>query len=114
MSTFFPEEVMLHSFVCALIAGATLQLIDPYRGKLVLYQVTYTRPWFFFEIIFFVLIGILGGLMGSLFLRCNRFVDSYRKRNRFITQNPIWEVTSLALLTSIVSYFTIFTRLSTC
>lgn len=35
--------------------------MNPYHtGKLVLFQVTYDRDWHFFEIIFFVIIGIFG------------------------------------------------------
>lgn len=35
--------------------------MNPYRsGKLVLFQVTYDRDWHFFEIMFFVILGIFG------------------------------------------------------
>lgn len=35
--------------------------MNPFRtGKLVLFQVTYNRDWHFFEIIFFVILGIFG------------------------------------------------------
>lgn len=35
--------------------------MNPFRtGKLVLFQVTYDRDWHFFEIIFFVIIGVFG------------------------------------------------------
>ena len=35
--------------------------MNPFRtGKLVLFQVTYDRDWHFFEIIFFIIIGIFG------------------------------------------------------
>jgi H+/Cl- antiporter ClcA len=37
------------------------QAMNPFRtGKLVLFQVTYDRDWHFFEIIFFVILGIFG------------------------------------------------------
>jgi hypothetical protein len=37
------------------------QAMNPFRtGKLVLFQVTYNRDWHFFEIMFFVIIGIFG------------------------------------------------------
>lgn len=35
--------------------------MNPFRtGKLVLFQVTYDRDWHFFEIIFFIVLGIFG------------------------------------------------------
>ena len=39
------------------------QAMNPFRtGKLVLFQVTYNRDWHFFEIMFFVVLGIFGVL----------------------------------------------------
>ena len=39
----------------------TDQAMNPFRtGKLVLFQVTYNRDWHFFEIMFFVILGIFG------------------------------------------------------
>lgn len=41
--------------------------MNPFRtGKLVLFQVTYDRDWHFFEIFFFVIIGIFG--VGAAYL----------------------------------------------
>lgn len=35
--------------------------MNPYRsGKLVLFQVTYDRDWHFFEILFFIVLGVFG------------------------------------------------------
>lgn len=83
MSHTFSIKTMWRSFYCALVATVTLsvrfrqlpissdgfadchptvhQVMNPFRtGKLVLFQVTYDRDWHFFEIIFFVIIGIFG------------------------------------------------------
>lgn len=44
-----------------MVAAVTLQYVDPFRtGKLVLYQVKYTRGWHGFELIPFCLLGVLG------------------------------------------------------
>lgn len=43
--------------------------MNPFRtGKLVLFQVTYDRDWHFFEIIFFVILGIFGVCVGLCYL----------------------------------------------
>ncbi len=43
--------------------------MNPFRtGKLVLFQVTYNRDWHFFEITFFVILGIFGVLLRVPFL----------------------------------------------
>lgn len=79
MTSNFSIKTMWRSFFCALVATVTLsvsslfymlstfsivetcQAMNPYRsGKLVLFQVTYDRDWHFFEIIFFVILGIFG------------------------------------------------------
>ena len=61
LSYYFPDKTMWQSFVCAMVAAATLQFMNPFRtGKLVLYQVKYTRGWHDFEMIPFCLLGILG------------------------------------------------------
>lgn len=61
MSNHFPAKTMWRSFFCALVATVTLQTANPYRtGKLVMFQVSYDRDWHFFEMIFFVFLGIFG------------------------------------------------------
>lgn len=61
MSHTFSIKTMWRSFFCALMATVTLSAMNPFRtGKLVLFQVTYNRDWHFFEIIFFVVLGVFG------------------------------------------------------
>ncbi|KAJ3136196.1 glycerol ethanol, ferric requiring protein [Geranomyces variabilis] len=109
LSSFFPAKTMVRSFFCALVATVTLQLIDPYRGKRVLYQVTYSRPWHFFELIFFIILGVFGGLIGVLLISVNRRVQKFRKQS-WLKLHPIYEVAALAAGTAFVCYLNIFTR----
>lgn len=46
LSSFFPTRTMIQSFFCALVASVTLQLIDPFRGKRVMFQVIHSRNWY--------------------------------------------------------------------
>lgn len=67
-------QVMFRSFFCAMVAAATLRLLDPFgTGKIVLFQVTYDRDWHWVELAFFVLIGLFGGVYGALFTKLNMF-----------------------------------------
>ena len=54
----------IRQFSASLLVGQVLienQAMNPFRtGKLVLFQVTYDRDWHFFEIMFFIIIGIFG------------------------------------------------------
>jgi chloride channel 3/4/5 len=61
VSYYFPDKVMWHSFVCAMVAAVSLQAMNPFRtGKLVLWQVSYDLNWHDFEVWSFVLIGLMG------------------------------------------------------
>jgi chloride channel 3/4/5 len=111
LSSFFSAKTMLKSFFCTLIATVSLQMIDPYRGKRVLYQMSYSRDWNFFELIFFVLLGIFGGLSGALFIRLNLKIRRLKRMNRWWDSHPIIEVMVLVLLTAFVSYLNPFTKL---
>ncbi|KAG6892754.1 hypothetical protein C0993_003015 [Termitomyces sp. T159_Od127] len=63
MSHGFSIKTMWRSFLCALVATVTLSAMNPFRtGKLVLFQITYDRDWHFFEIMFYVILGIFGVL----------------------------------------------------
>ncbi|KAJ9193087.1 hypothetical protein DTO164E3_8052 [Paecilomyces variotii] len=109
LSYYFPDKTMWQSFVCAMIAAVTLQALNPFRtGKIVLYQVTYTRGWHSFEIIPFIALGILGGLYGGLFIKLNMKIARWRKSRGL--SRPILEVALVALVTAIINFPDIFMR----
>ncbi|KAF9427615.1 hypothetical protein BGZ94_004554 [Podila epigama] len=110
MSYYFSSDTMWHSFFCAMAAAVALKLMDPFRTeKLVVFQVQYDRDWHGFEMMFYLMLGILGGLWGAFFIRMNLRLAAFRKTSwlRFF---PIYEVFSVCLLTAAVGYVNIFTR----
>ncbi|KAF8712293.1 chloride channel, partial [Rhizoctonia solani] len=110
MSHTFSIKTMWRSFFCALAATGTLSAMNPFRtGKLVLFQVTYDRDWHFFEIIFFVIIGIFGGLYGVLVIKFNLQVAAFRRKH--LVGYGVEEAVFLATITAIVSYFNRFLRI---
>ncbi|CAE6458794.1 unnamed protein product, partial [Rhizoctonia solani] len=110
MSHNFSIKTMWRSFFCALAATVTLSAMNPFRtGKLVLFQVTYDRDWHFFEIIFFIIIGIFGGLYGALVIKFNLQVAAFRKKH--LVGYGVEEAVFLATITAIVSYFNRFLRI---
>lgn len=126
---------MWQSFVCAMVAAVTLQAFNPFRtGKLVLYQVTYSSGWHGFEMIPFILLGILGvrqsirhslyswlttvttpqGVYGGLFIKLNMKIAEWRKHSRLI-KSPVLEVVAVALVTALINYPNVFMRcVTTC
>lgn len=101
---------MWQSFVCAMVAAVTLKGFNPFRtGKLVLYQVTYTSGWHDFEIIPFVILGIIGGLYGGLFIKMNMKIAHWRKFSRWAGY-PVTEVLIAATITAIINFPNKFMR----
>ena len=84
--------------------------MNPFRtGKLVLFQVEYNREWHYFEIVFFLLIGIMGGLYGEYVLRFNLQVQRFRKK--YLANYGVQEAVILASVTAMICYFNRFLRL---
>jgi len=101
---------MWRSFFCALVATAVLAAMNPFRtGQLVMFQVHYDRDWHFFEVIFFIILGIFGGLYGEFTIKWNLRAQAFRKR--YLSKYQVQEATVLAALTAIVCYFNRFLRI---
>ena len=112
LSYYFPDKTMWQSFVCAMVAAVTLQALNPFHtGKIVLYQVTYTTSWHSFEIVPFMLLGILGGLYGGLFTHLNMLVAHFRSSDRNpLQKRQTLEVFLVAALTAAINFPNTFMR----
>ncbi|KKA29933.1 hypothetical protein TD95_001484 [Thielaviopsis punctulata] len=109
MSTYFPLKTLWRSYFCALVAVATLSAMNPFRtGQLVMFQVHYDRSWHFFEIVFYTLLGILGGLYGECMIYLNLKYQAFRKKR--LTEYPVLEAVVLAGITAILCYPNAFLR----
>jgi chloride channel 3/4/5 len=61
VSYFFPPKVMWRSFWCAAVAAMTLKFLNPFgNGSIVLFAVTYTKEYHYWEFPIFLLLGIFG------------------------------------------------------
>ncbi|KAH8993320.1 voltage-gated chloride channel [Lactarius hatsudake] len=110
MSPSFNIKTMWRSFLCALVATVTLSAMNPFRtGKLVMFQVTYNRDWHFFEIMFFVILGIFGGLYGAFVIKFNMQVASFRRKH--LGKHGVAEAVTLATITAMIGYFNRFLRI---
>src|SRR5262249_9126548 len=68
--------------------------------------------WTFAELIPFAMLGIFGGLIGSLFIWANIRWCAYRKSSRWLGQNPIYEVLIVTVTTSSIAFFNPYMRKS--
>ncbi|KAI5307081.1 hypothetical protein KEM56_004802 [Ascosphaera pollenicola] len=109
VASYFPDRTMWRSFVCAMVAAVTLHAVNPFRtGKIVLYQVTYTRGWHSFEIFPFILLGIMGGLYGAFLIKINMKVARWSRAQSF--RYPVLIVALVALVSALINFPNIFMR----
>ncbi|KAL6719209.1 glycerol ethanol, ferric requiring protein [Lecanora helva] len=110
MSSYFPLKTMWRSYFCALVATAVLAAMNPFRtGQLVMFEVRYDRSWHFFEVIFFIFIGIFGGLYGAFVMKWNLRAQAFRKK--YLSKYAILESTLLAAATALLCYPNMFLRI---
>ncbi|KAK4336235.1 Anion/proton exchange transporter GEF1 [Rhodotorula toruloides] len=110
MTINWPIKTMWRSFFCALVANVVLSAMNPFRtGKIVLFQVRFDRDWHFFELGFFILIGVFGGLYGAFVIKYNLQVAAFRRKH--LANNAISEAVTLAVLTAAVGFTNRFLRI---
>ncbi|AFR95662.2 voltage-gated chloride channel [Cryptococcus neoformans C23] len=112
VSYYFPPKVMWRSFWCAAIAAITLKALNPFgNGSLVLFAVTYTKEYHYWEYIVFIVLGVFGGLYGAVFARLNIIWSRHVRNGTWLRRHPIFEVALVVLLTTIVSFSNPYTRM---
>ncbi|KAI0014158.1 chloride channel [Xylariaceae sp. FL0662B] len=109
---YFPAKTLFRTFFCCIIAALSLKFLNPYgTHKIVMFEVRYKIDWEYFELVGFILVGILGGIIGALFIKASRrWALSFRKIP-IIKKYPIVEVVLVALVTGATSYWNILTKL---
>ncbi|NP_001083736.1 chloride channel, voltage-sensitive 3 S homeolog [Xenopus laevis] len=113
VSYYFPLKTLWRSFFAALVAAFVLRSINPFgNSRLVLFYVEYHTPWYLFELIPFILLGVFGGLWGAFFIRANIAWCRRRKSTRF-GRYPVLEVIAVAAITAIIAFPNPYTRFNT-
>ncbi|EFX00498.1 voltage-gated chloride channel protein [Grosmannia clavigera kw1407] len=110
---FFPAKTLFRTFFCCITAALTLKFLNPYgTHKIVIFQVDYDMDWEYFELVSFVAVGILGGVTGAVFIKASRLWAKLFRGIPLIKTHPLLEVVLVALVTGIVSYWNVLTKLS--
>lgn len=103
---FFPAKTLFRTFFCCIIAALSLKFLNPYgTHKIVMFQVHYALDWEYFEIVSFILVGMLGGMLGALFIKASRFWAKTFRKITVVKRYPLVEVMLVALVTGLVSYW---------
>ena len=109
---FFPAKTLFRTFFCCITAALTLKFLNPYgTHKIVMFQVRYLVDWEYFEILSFIIVGVLGGAAGALFIKASRRWAKTFRKIPMIKKYPMLEVMLVALVTGLVSYWNVFTKL---
>lgn len=110
MTSHFPLKTLWRSYFCALVATAVLSAMNPFRtGQLVMFSVKYDRDWHFFEIVFYIILGLFGGLYGALVIKWNLKAQAFRKK--YLSKYAIPEAVILAGATALLCYPNMFLRI---
>lgn len=103
---FFPAKTLFRTFFCCIIAALSLKFLNPYgTHKIVMFQIHYAVDWEYFEIVSFIVVGILGGVLGAMFIKASRFWAKTFRKISVVKRYPIVEVMLVALVTGLVSYW---------
>lgn len=101
------------TFYTSLIAITTLQIWNPFgTGQIVMFEVRYDSDWVWSETVWFIVLGIFGGLYGIIISKFNIKYVAFRQR--YLSNwkfSGVTEVFWLCLITSIVGYWNIYMRL---
>uniref|UniRef100_A0A182XML0 Chloride channel protein n=1 Tax=Anopheles quadriannulatus TaxID=34691 RepID=A0A182XML0_ANOQN len=113
VSYYFPLKTLWRSFFCALIAAFILRSINPFGNEhSVLFYVEYNKPWIFFELVPFIGLGIIGGIIATLFIKANLWWCRFRKYSK-LGQYPVTEVLIVTFITAVIAYPNPYTRMNT-
>jgi chloride channel 3/4/5 len=112
VSYYFPPKTLFRTFFCCIAAALFLRFLNPYgTGKIVLFEVRYNVDWKIFEILAFIMLGVLGGAMGAFFIKASRLWAKTFRRVSIIKKYPIVEVLLVAVVTGLVTFWNRYTRL---
>ncbi|KAI9891699.1 MAG: hypothetical protein M1814_002449 [Vezdaea aestivalis] len=113
VSYYFPPKTLFRTFFCCIAAALSLKFLNPYgTQKIVMFEVRYATDWRFFEMLAFVLLGVLGGATGALFIKASRLWARTFRKVPFIKKRPVVEVMLVALVTGIISFWNRYARLA--
>lgn len=113
VSYYFPLKTLWRSFFAALVAAFTLRSINPFgNSRLVLFYVEYHTPWYMAELVPFILLGVFGGLWGTLFIRAN-IAWCRRRKTTQLGKYPVLEVIAVTGITAVLAFPNPYTRRST-
>lgn len=113
VSYYFPAKTLFRTFFCCIVAALSLKFLNPYgTSKIVLFQVRYVTDWHFFELFVFVFLGVCGGIYGAMFIKASKYWATTFRKHKLIKSHPVMELSFVALITGLVSYWNRYVKLA--
>ncbi|KAF8534785.1 chloride channel [Trichophaea hybrida] len=113
VSYYFPAKTLFRTFFCCIVAALSLKFLNPYgTSKIVLFQVRYLSDWHFFELFVFVFLGVCGGIYGAMFIKASKFWATTFRKHKLVKSHPVMELSFVALITGLVSFWNRYVRLA--
>ena len=110
---FYSHHSLYQALICCIISALVLQRLDPtHTGKLTMFQVKYHHAWHWFEFFAFVLLGCIGGIIGSSITFFNTKIAKFR-RTSWVRNYSVVEVMCILALTGFLNYVDDFMRCGT-
>lgn len=108
---FFPAKTLFRTFFCCITAALSLKFLNPYgTGKIVMFEVRYLTDWELFEMVPFLVVAVIGGASGALFIKASsKWARTFRKIPA-IKRYPLLEVVFVAVVTGLSSYWNEYTK----
>lgn len=72
----------------------------------------YVTDWHIFEFFVFIFLGICGGVYGAMFIKASKFWATTFRKHKIVKAHPIMELSFVALVTGLVSYWNRYVRLA--
>ncbi|KAI0985031.1 hypothetical protein GJ496_010668 [Pomphorhynchus laevis] len=110
ISYYFPFKTLWRSFFCAMVGALVVKYVSP-TARDIQFAIDYSVPWFYFELLGFATLGVIGGLWGAMYIKINSFWSNYR-RNSKLRNWDVTEVVTLTFLTSFLFFPNPYTRMT--
>ncbi|KAK6202489.1 putative voltage-gated chloride channel [Scheffersomyces amazonensis] len=108
---YLPSHQLFQIFFCAIISTLFLKFLNPYgTGKTVLFELQYTSDWNPIELLFFIGLGMAGGIFGALFVKFVGWWPTKFRQLKYIKNHPLVEVFCISLLTGLVTFWNRYTK----
>ena len=76
-----------------------------------LFEIRYLSDWKTFEMVAFVIVGVIGGALGALFIKASGWWARTFRRIPLVNRWPMMEVIIVALITGLTSFWNRYTKM---